>query len=141
MGFRGANFHYDNRDLDIDQRLTKPPTHLTGHSSLVILHDLENLARLVNTVASANFNKREIENGVLHASDEDVDKAIQLWENLLQYRLQLYRLSSRKLTTIGDEICGYLARLGGATEDVPISELRLEFMMILPCLAKAPGSI
>lgn len=97
---------------------------------LVILRDLESLARLVNTITTVNFSKRKVENGMLHADDDDIDKAIQLWENLLVFRIQLYARSSRNLMTVSDEILAYLARVGGSDSWIPVEEALNEFVMV-----------
>jgi DNA replicative helicase MCM subunit Mcm2 (Cdc46/Mcm family) len=97
---------------------------------LVILRDLESLARLVNVITTVNFSKRKVENGILHADDKDIDKAIQLWENLLVFRIQLYARSSRNLMTVSDEILAYLARMGGSDSWIPVEEALNEFVMV-----------
>ncbi len=108
---------------DIKKRMIK-------NRPLLILRDLETLARLVNVIATVNFSRRKIENGLLFASDEDIDKAIQLWENLLNYRVQLYARSSRNLTTISEELVTYLARAGGVENWIPQDELYEEFVTV-----------
>jgi len=97
---------------------------------LVILRDLESLARLVNAIATVNFSKRKVEKGMLHAGDEDIDKAIQLWENLLAFRIQLYARSSRNLKTVSDEILAYIARIGGSESWVPMQAVLDELVGI-----------
>jgi len=97
---------------------------------LVILRDLESLARLVNTITTVNFSKRRVENGMLHADDKDIDKAVQLWENLLVFRIQLYARSSRNLMTVSDEILAYLARMGGSDSWISVEEALNEFVMV-----------
>jgi hypothetical protein len=88
------------------------------------------LARLVNVITTVNFSKRKVENGMLHADDKDIDKAIQLWENLLVFRIQLYARSSRNLMTVSDEILAYLARMGGSDSWISIEEALNEFVMV-----------
>ena len=97
---------------------------------LVILRDVETLARLVNVIATVNFSRRKIQDGLLFADDEDIDKAIQLWENLLNYRVQLYARSSRNLTTISEEFVIHLSRIGGTENWIPQDELYEEFVNI-----------
>ena len=77
---------------------------------LLILRDLETLSRLVNVIASTNFFRREIEDGTLQVDDEDIDKAIYLWENLIELRRQLYQQQKRNVLTISDLIISGLAR-------------------------------
>jgi DNA replicative helicase MCM subunit Mcm2 (Cdc46/Mcm family) len=93
--FRGRN------DMDMGRRLL-------GYRPLVILRDLETLARMVNIVAAVNFSKRIPSNGVIQADDSDVEKAIQLWEGLIQFRVQLYAKHDRNLLSVGDEIVKYI---------------------------------
>ena len=106
---------------------------------LVILRDLETLARFVNTIATVNFSKREVdEDGVLHAEDLDIEKAIQLWENLLAYRVQLYSESPvRNLKAISDEMVLYLFNNGAAANEVALSELYDEFINRRKMFAKS----
>ena len=113
----------DHNTADIKKRIIK-------NRPLLILRDLETLARLVNVIATVNFSRRKIENGLLFASDEDIDKAIQLWENLLNYRVQLYARSSRNLTTISEELVAYLARAGGVESWIPQGDLYEEFVTV-----------
>lgn len=98
---------------------------------LVLLRDLETLARLVNVIATVNFTSREIEDGVLYADDKDVDKAIQLWENLINLRVQLYAEQDRHIESIGQEIILYIHSIEKSMENkgvndpsVPISEVK-----------------
>lgn len=95
---------------------------------LVILRDLETLARLVNVIATVNFSKHKVEKGMLYASDNDIIKAIQLWENLLALRVQLYARSSRNLTTVSQDILAYIAGLGGSEAWISLEEVYHEFV-------------
>jgi len=113
----------DHNTADIKKRIIK-------NRPLLILRDLETLARLVNVIATVNFSRRKVENGLLFATEEDIDKAIQLWENLLNYRVQLYARSSRNLTTISEEFIAYLARAGGIENWIPQDELFEEFVTL-----------
>jgi len=63
---------------------------------LVILRDLETLGRFVNVITATQFYAREEDNGIFDATDEDVDKAISLWENLIFMRKQLYDFTETK---------------------------------------------
>ena len=106
---------------------------LLKHRPLVILRDLENLTRLINVIASVNFAKKHKvdEDGSLHATDEDIDKAIQLWENLIELRIQLYQEeSSRELLSISDEMIIYTSQQARDSPDgfCPISSLRQHFV-------------
>ena len=88
-------------DMDKYRRVLK-------NRPLVILRDLETLARLVNIITAVNFSKRVISNGVVQTDDDDVEKAIQLWENLMQLRIQLYARHDRNLKSVADEIITYV---------------------------------
>lgn len=100
----------------------------------MILRDLENLARLVNVIATVNFSKRTIKNGLLKAKDDDIDKAIQLWENLISLRVEIYGRSNRNFMTVKDEILVFTMRAQAhyQNEDkeamVPISEVKAEIV-------------
>lgn len=115
-------------ELDMDRRILK-------QRPLVLLRDLETLARFVNTIAAVNFSNREMVDGVLHANDEDVDKAIQLWENLILLRIQLYaRSSKRNIMTVADEMALYIWRRQQMPEcekkGVPAVEVKNEFINV-----------
>lgn len=98
---------------------------------LVILRDLETLARFVNIIATVNFPRRKIsKRGVLWADDEDIDKAIQLWENLLQFRIQLYGPeANRNLRTVADEICLFIWQNNGHEREIPIESIYKEIVL------------
>ncbi len=113
----------DHNDADRRKRIIK-------NRPLVILRDAETLARLVNVIATVNFSRRKIERGLLFADDEDIDKAIQLWENLLNYRVQLYARGNRNLTTISEEFVAHLARIGGTENWIPQDALYEEFVNV-----------
>jgi len=118
------------RDVFKDHNAADRKQRIIRNRPLVILRDLETLARLVNVIATVNFTKRRVEDGLLFADDKDIDKAIQLWENLLNYRVQLYARSSRNLTTISEEFVTHLARLGGTENWILMDELYQEFVVI-----------
>jgi len=102
-----------HNQVDIRRRLLQ-------NRPMVLLRDLETLARFVNTIACINFSNRKFEGGsqTLWASDEDIDKAITLWENLLQFRLQLYgQRANRNLKTIGDEIVLYIHQMSANSDE------------------------
>lgn len=101
-----------HNEIDFRRRLLK-------NRPLVLMRDLETLGRLVNIITAVNFDKRKNDvDGVYYASDEDIDKAIQLWENLLQFRKQLYGgRGDRNITTVGDEIVLYIHRISDTTKD------------------------
>jgi len=69
-----------------------------GNRTLVILRDLETLARMVNVIVASNFfNRSEVEQGIYQAEDVDITKAIYLWDNLIYLRKQLYQNRSDKM--------------------------------------------
>jgi len=71
---------------------------------LLLLRDLETLCRFVNVIAVSNFHKRKVKDGILYAKDEDIEKAISLWETLIDLRKHLYTSMSRMITTVKDKI-------------------------------------
>jgi len=84
----------------------------------MILRDYESLARLINIIACVNVGRRETDAyNNLHAVDEDIEKAIGLWENLLQFRAQLYAKTqhNRNILSISDEMILFLA----STNEMP----------------------
>lgn len=103
----------DHNQVDKQRRLLK-------NRPLVLLRDLEILGRFVNIIATINFSKRNVDGatGILWANDEDIDKAISLWENLLAFRVQLYeQKGNRNLMTISDEIVVYIHKASKEYED------------------------
>jgi len=100
---------------------------------MVLLRDAEGLARFVNTIACVNFSNRKFDgpNKILWASDEDIDKAISLWENLLQFRVQLYGpRANRNLKTIGDEIVLFIHNMSNDSEDGWVDRLSIKHYII-----------
>ena len=106
---------------------------------LVILRDLETLARFVNTIATVNFSKRTIDDeGTLLVDDSDIEKGIQLWENLLSYRIQLYSdKPARNLMSISDEMVLYLFSNDAVSNEIAVSQLFNEFVSVRRMLAKS----
>jgi len=121
------------RDVFKEQNDRDRRKRILKNRPLVIMRDLETLARFVNTIATVNFPRRTVnKRGVLKAKDEDIDKAIQLWENLLQFRVQLYADSDRNLKTISDEICLFIwneSRGQGNNQEVSIESVYREIVM------------
>lgn len=118
------------RDVFRQHNLTDQRRRTLKNRPLLILRDLETLARFVNTIAAVNFSRRRVDDrGVLHADDEDIDKAIQLWENLLKYRIQIYGPeANRNLRSVADEICLYMFRSDGHKDEIPVRELLNEIV-------------
>lgn len=122
------------KEAFLNQNTRDKQQRLVRNRPLVILRDLENLARLVNVIATVNFSKRTINNGLLKAKDEDIDKAIQLWENLINLRIEIYGRSNRNFMTVKDEILAYTARAQvqysneGAEPMVPVAEIKEEIV-------------
>lgn len=122
------------KEAFLNQNTRDKKQRLLRNRPLVILRDLENLARLVNVIATVNFSKRTIKNGLLKAKDDDIDKAIQLWENLISLRVEIYGRSNRNFMTVKDEILVFTMRAQAhyQNEDkeamVPISEVKAEIV-------------
>ena len=87
----------DRNDYDHKARVLR-------NRPLVLLRDLETLARRVSVVEAVNFTNRTVEDGSLYVEDTDVEKSIMLWENLIQMRIALYAKQSRQILTVADEI-------------------------------------
>ena len=123
------------KDAFLNQNERDKQKHLLNNRPLVILRDLENLSRLVNIIATVNFSKRKIKNGLLKADNEDVDKAIQLWENLINLRVEIYgQQGSRNFLSVQDEMVAYTKRMQeynhnqGSEAVVTVAELRAEIV-------------
>jgi len=101
-----------HNDIDARRRLLR-------NRPLVLLRDLETMARLVNTITAVNFANRKVDRkGIVWVDDEDIDKTINLWENLLRFRVQIYgQNASRNLKTIGDEMVLFMHNQASTTED------------------------
>ncbi len=103
---------------------------------LVILRDAETLTRLVNIIATVNFSKRTItKDGLLKAKDADIDKAIQLWENLINLRVEIYgNQGTRNFLDVRDEMVAFIARMQsyhkstGDEAKVSVAELKREIV-------------
>jgi hypothetical protein len=89
---------------------------------LLVLRDMETIARLINVIVVSNFYERKQEKRVendkeavyLVAEDKDIEKAIELWETLIDLRKTLYTEENRiTIITIEDKILMELAKLGG----------------------------
>ena len=127
------------RDVFKEHNETDHRRRILKWRPLILLRDLETLARLVNIIVSVNFNKRKVDNGILYAEDEDVEKAIRLWENLLYMRIQLYANQSRLLKSPADEIVLYIVmeqqrRDGG---EVPIAEVYTHIVEVSRMISRA----
>ena len=98
-----------------------------GNRPLVILRDLETLARLVNVIVASNFfNRSEIESGIFEAVDVDIHKAITIWENLIYMRKQLYELQEEKIIkTATEKIMEIIAENDGKIATKTLKELIL----------------
>lgn len=68
-----------------------------GKRPLVIPRDIETISRIINVIVSANFfNRKMIERGVYLADNKDILKAIEIWDNLIFARKQLYEMRDNK---------------------------------------------
>ena len=79
---------------------------------LLVLRDLETLCRLVNVIATTNFPHREHTDGVIQAKDQDVLKAIELWEEVIAQRMILYTSKRRLIFTLREKIMMEIVRNG-----------------------------
>ena len=71
---------------------------------LILPRDMETLCRLVNVIVMSNFHKRKVENKICFADNEDVEKATDLWETLIDLKSQLYTSMRRTILTVKDKI-------------------------------------
>lgn len=97
---------------------------------LLILRDLEILARLVNVITCVNFHIRTIDDqGIIYAEDTDVLEAIELWETLIFHRKQFYESANKDLITVSEKIVSevYLRRQIESTvlEEIITQQLQL----------------
>lgn len=84
---------------------------------LLVLRDFESLARLVNVIVVSNFYNRKNENGIVKAEDKDIEKAIMLWETLIDLRKTLFTKDNRiTIVSIEDKILMEIAKYGGCVE-------------------------
>ncbi|MCK4265966.1 MAG: minichromosome maintenance protein MCM, partial [Thermoplasmata archaeon] len=123
------------KEAFLNQNERDKQKRLLNNRPLVILRDLENLSRLVNIIATVNFSKRTIKNGLLKASNEDIDKAILLWENMINLRVEIYGMQgSRNFMSVQDEMVAYTMRVQeynknqGGEPTVTVAELRAEIV-------------
>ena len=95
---------------------------------LVILRDYEMLARLVNVIVTANVLNREVvgttEDGkkIIQAKDEDIDKAIEYFETIIDLRETLYTKETRKFPDLKEKIYTLIVKRGRG-EPVKVKEL------------------
>jgi hypothetical protein len=95
------------------------------------MRDYETMGRFVNTIAAINFSKRKLEDGILWANDEDINKAIALWENLLAFRVQIYGAKGdRNLMTISDEIVLAIHRRSKDSEDGFADRMKIKYEIV-----------
>lgn len=81
-----------------------------AHRPLLLLRDMETMCRLVNVIVCTNILERKIDNGSIYAEDEDIIKAITLWEDLIYFRKMIYLPNSgREIYSIEDHIKKALA--------------------------------
>lgn len=123
------------KEAFLNQNRRDKAQRILRNRPLVILRDLETLARLVNIITTVNFSKRTIKNGLLKARDDDVTKAVQLWENLINMRVEIYgKHGTRNFATVKEEMMTFIARTQGyyknegREEKVPVAELKREIV-------------
>lgn len=114
------------RDVVKEHNETDHRRRILRNRPLILLRDLETLARFVNVIAAVNFTKRTVENGILYADDEDIERAIRLWENLLHMRVQLYGGQNRILKSTADEIVLYIINAMKDSDREEVSLLKVK---------------
>ena len=88
---------------------------------LLVLRDLETLCRLVNVITTTNFPHREHTDGrVIKAKDEDIQKAIELWEEVIAQRKILYTSKRRLIFSLKDKIMMEIVRNGNEIEQLEL---------------------
>lgn len=88
--------------------------NLSNGTPLLTLRAFETLLRLVNTVTATRFYDREVKDEEIVAEEEDIGKAIELWEELVNYREELYESEDRRISSIEDLILMGLYQNGGS---------------------------
>ena len=90
---------------------------------LLILRDLETLCRIVNVVVAINFSNRTVKDGIVYAKDIDIEKAIELWEELITLRKLLYTSKRRLVFSIKEKILMEIARNGNRIKPTELKEI------------------
>ena len=89
---------------------------------LLVLRDLETLCRLVNVITATNFPRREkTDGGVIKAKGQDIQKAVELWEEIIAQRKILYTSKRRLIFSFKEKIMMEIARNGN---EIRQSELK-----------------
>jgi hypothetical protein len=102
-----------------------------GKRPLVIPRDIETISRIINMLVTTNFTKREmVELHVYQANDKDITKAIDIWDNLIYSRKQLYELRDTKEIKTTTEL---ILELISKTEDISTRELRDKVVALNIC--------
>jgi len=71
----------------------------------------------------SNFFNRKLTEGVIQAEDKDIEKAIMLWETLIDLRKTLFTKDNRiTIITIEDKILMEIARYGGKIDCVELEK-------------------
>ncbi len=93
------------------------------HRPLLVLRDLETLCRLTNVIAATNFPHREhSDGGVVKAKDDDIQKAIELWEEIIAQRRTLYTSKRRLIFSLKEKIMMEIARRGNDVRQVELKK-------------------
>ena len=78
---------------------------------LLILRDLECIARLLSVITMTNYLNRQVEytdgdmkNGIVTVDNKDVEEALSLWEHLIVTREQIYRENKRHIYSLKEMI-------------------------------------
>jgi len=78
---------------------------------LILPRDFEMLIRFVNTVATANFHRKEMGDGAISVSEEDISTAVDLFDEVIHWRKQLYDNTERKVSTLKERIYAEIVKL------------------------------
>jgi DNA replicative helicase MCM subunit Mcm2 (Cdc46/Mcm family) len=102
-----------------------------GKRPLVIPRDIETISRIINMLVTTNFTKRKmVAIHVYQANDSDITKAIDIWDNLIFARKQLYELRDTKEIKTTTEL---ILELISKTEEISTRELRDKVVALNIC--------
>jgi len=80
---------------------------------LMLLRDLETVSRFINVITTTTrFYERAPYCSVINASDEDVHKAIDLWETIIDLRKTLYTGTEREILSVKEKVFREIMEMG-----------------------------
>ena len=79
---------------------------------LLLMRDLEIICRLVNVIAASRFNEKDPYFSVVSATDEDLEKGIEFWEQLVDLRKTLFIGTEREILSVKEKILQEITELG-----------------------------